>query len=68
MQHHDLDQRAGMERGRRGVEADIGADRTLDCSSVQALRIGDLVDIAALGEGAEQIGFEGGHVGYSMRR
>ena len=48
VQHHDLDQRAGMQARRRRVEADIGGHRFLGEQLVEAGLIRDLVDEAAL--------------------
>ena len=50
-----------MQAGGRRVVADIGGDRPLFACGVEALRIGDLVDEAALVEDAQEIGLELGH-------
>jgi hypothetical protein len=44
-----------MQAGRRRVIADIGGDRPILRSGVQSLRIGDLVDEAALVEHAQEV-------------
>ena len=56
-QRHDLHQAADMQAGGGGVEADVGADRALQSSSIQAFAIGRLVDMAALHQDADEIGF-----------
>jgi hypothetical protein len=48
VQHHDLDEPAGMQAGRGRVEADIGRHGLLREQVVEAGFIGDLMDEAAL--------------------
>ena len=60
-QQHDLDQAADMERRRGRVEADIAGHDLLRGERVEPAGIGDLVDIAALVEQAQEIGFVFGH-------
>ncbi len=62
VQHHDLDQRAGMQAFGGCVEADIGAHRFLGEKLVEAGIIRSLVDETALAHRAQEIGFEGGHM------
>jgi hypothetical protein len=61
VEHHDLDERAGMERGGGGVEADIAADRPRRRGGVEPLGIRDLMDEAALVEDVEEVGSVPGH-------
>ena len=56
VQHHDRNEAADMERGRRAVVAHIGREPSLPGRGVDAGKVGGLVDEAALGERAEEIG------------
>ena len=47
-QHHDLDERADMERLGRGIKADIGWDDTRNHGLIKALIIGAIGQKAAL--------------------
>ena len=60
-QQHDLHQRADMERGRGRVEADVAGHDLPDRERIERGGIGHLVDVAALVEQAQQIGFVGAH-------
>ncbi len=62
VQHHDLDETAGMKRRRRRIEADIGSHDFLGEQFVKTCLVGDLVNEAALVERAEEIGLEPGHL------
>jgi hypothetical protein len=53
-QHHDLHQAADMQRRRGGIEADIAGHDLLGRERIEPCGIGQLVDIAALVEQAEQ--------------
>ena len=55
-QHHDLHEAADMERRRGGIETDIARHDLLGGERIEALGVGDLVDIAALVEHAQEIG------------
>ena len=61
VEHHDRQQRADVQRGRRAVEADIGRDRSGLGARVEVLRLRDLVDEAALGENIKKFGLIGAH-------
>ena len=61
VEHHDRQQRADMQRGRRAVEPDIGRDRSRAGPRVERLRLGDLVDEAPIGQYLQEIGFVGAH-------
>jgi hypothetical protein len=52
---------ADMQARARGVEADIGRDRSLEGELVQPLRVRDLVDIAALRQELQKGGTIRGH-------
>ena len=52
-----------MERRRGRVEADIAGDHLLPGVGVEPRRIGDLVNIAALVEQAQEIGLVADHDG-----
>ena len=68
-QHHDLDQRAHMQAGGRGVEPDIGRDRSRRACGVQRLDVRGLVDEAAFLKDTDEVGFRRGHGrGLSSRR
>ena len=56
-QHHDLHQRAHMEGRGRAVEADIGDQLASLGLGVDPFEVGALVDIAALHQHGEEIGF-----------
>ena len=62
-QHHDRQQRADVQRGRRAIEADIGDQLAGLGLRVEPLEVRALVQIAALDESGEEIGFrtEVGH-------
>ena len=55
-QHHDRHQMADMERGRGGIEADIARHHLFRGEGVEPLGIGQLVDIAARFQKAQEIG------------
>ena len=48
-----------MQRRRRAVVADIADQLALCRQRIEALAVGHLVDEAALGQDAQEIGFEG---------
>ena len=50
-----------MQRRRRAVVADIGGEAALRGERVEPLRVGALMDEAALLEDAQEVGAEGGH-------
>ena len=50
-----------MQRRRRAVVADIADQLAFRRQRIEALAVGRLVDEAALGQHAQEIGFEGGH-------
>ena len=50
-----------MQRGRRAVISDIGRQPPLGGGGVDGGRVGRLVDEAALGEHAQEVGSERGH-------
>ena len=54
-QGHDLHQAADVQRGRGGVEADVGGDRAFQRGGVQAGDVARLVDVAALDEHADEV-------------
>ena len=64
VQHHDLDQAPHMQRGSGGVEPDIGSDGFGGEQLVQPLIVGGLMNKAALGQGAQEVGFELGHLNH----
>ena len=56
-QHHDLDQRAHVQRGRGCVKADIGRDHAVRQSLVKALIIGAIGQKAAFDHHGHEFGF-----------
>ena len=56
VQHHDRQQMADMERGRRAVVADIGDGLQLRREGVEPGRVGNLVDEATGGQNVKKIG------------
>jgi hypothetical protein len=67
-EQHDLDEAADMKRGRGGVKSDIARHDPGTGERIQRFRVGDLVNIAALGEQAEKIGLIFGHGGGRLAR
>ena len=63
-QHHDLQQRADMQRIRRRVEADIGDKASLRRLAVELLDRGALVQEAAVDEPPQEIGLRLKRVGH----
>ena len=63
VEHGDGDEVADVDRRRRGVVADIAADRPFEGEGVEPFRVGDLVDESALVEDAQEIGLVAAHVG-----
>ncbi len=61
VQHHDLNQTAGVKTWRCRIKADIGGHGFLGEQFVETRLVGDLVNEAALVERAEEIGLEPGH-------
>ena len=61
-QHHDLHEAADMEAGRCRVEADIARHDPFACQRIQPVRIGDLMNIAALVERAQKFGLKTCHL------
>ncbi|MCY1309249.1 hypothetical protein D9M70_593260 [compost metagenome] len=61
VQHHDLNETAGMQARCGRVEADIGRHDFLPEQFIQARLVGDLVDETTLAEGVKEIGLETGH-------
>ena len=59
--HHDLDEAADVQTGRRRIKPDIAGNDLRLRERIKTRRIGHLVDIAARIEQAEQIGFIVGH-------
>src|SRR5690606_2069375 len=59
-QHHDLDQAADVQRRGGGVEADVAGQHARGRRLVQPGRVGDLMDVAARLQGAQELGLEGG--------
>ena len=55
-QHHDLHQAADMERGGGRIETDIARYDLLLRQRVETRRIGDVMDIAARVEQAQEVG------------
>src|SRR6185369_14343037 len=60
-QHHDLDKAADVQRWSGCVKADIARHDPVDRKIIEAAWVCDLMDIAALRKGAEEIGFIVGH-------
>ena len=60
-QHHDREEIADVIARRRAVVADIGGDHALGQRRIEPVRVGALVEEAALGHDAEEIGLELGH-------
>ena len=56
VQHHDLDERADVQRRRRAVEADIGDEVARAGLVVEAREVRALMDIAALLHHAQEVG------------
>ncbi len=65
VQHHDLHQRADMQRGSRAVEADIRGERPRARLVVEPAEIGTLMDIAALLHHAQKVGSGSERVGHA---
>ena len=61
VQHHDGDEAADMERGGGAIITDIGHHLAAAGLGVEAIRVGALVDVAALVEEAQQVGSELAH-------
>ena len=57
-QQHDLHQAADMQAVGRGIEADVGGDHARPARCVERRGVGLLMDVAALVERAQKIGFE----------
>ncbi len=55
-QHHDRHEMADMERRRSRVEADIARHHLFGGHGIKPFRVGQLVDVAACFEQAEEIG------------
>ena len=55
-QHDDLDEAADVQRRCRGVETDIARHDLLGRQGVQSCGVGDLMDVAALVQKAQEIG------------
>ena len=58
VQHHDLDEAAGMQARCRRIEADIGRHDLARIKLIQSSLVGDLVDEATLMKRAQEIGLE----------
>ena len=56
MQHHDLQQRADVQRRRGAIEADIGDQLAAQRLFVEAGEVRALVNVAALDQYAQEIG------------
>ena len=54
-QQHDLDEAADVQRIGGGVESDVPGDPARGGRRVQPFEVGALVEIAALGEGAQEL-------------
>ena len=60
-QHHDLDERSGMQRGGRGIKSNIAADLARHGGGIEPFRVGDLVDESSGRQYVEEVGFELAH-------
>lgn len=60
-EHHDRDQASHVQTVGRGIEADVGCDDARECTLVKPGGVGLLMDIAALDEGAQKVGFQFNH-------
>ena len=65
-QHHDLQQRADVQRRRGAVEADIGDQRSAQRLRVEAGEVRALMDVAALDQHAQEIGTGFERVGHLL--
>ena len=54
-QHHDRQEAAHMQARRCAVEPNIGRDRAFAGTSIEALRVRDLMQVAAFREGSEEV-------------
>ena len=61
-QHHDLHQTPHMQAVRRRVEPDVSRHDARGGAPVERCGVGLLMDVPALGEGAQEFGFHFGHV------
>jgi hypothetical protein len=67
-QHHDRHEVADVKTLRRAIESDIAGDGAGDGERIEALGVGKLMDEAALGQCAQEIGLVCGHDGGIRRR
>ena len=54
-QHHDRQEAAHVQARRRAVEPDIARDDAFAGTSIEAIRVRDLMHVAALREGSEEV-------------
>ena len=66
VQHHDLDERADVQRGRGAIEADVARERPRTRLVVEPLKIGALMNISALLHHAQEVGSGLERVGHAL--
>ena len=60
-EHHDGDQAPHVQAVGRGIEADVGGDDSRARALIEGRGVGLLMDVAALDERAQEVGFEFSH-------
>jgi hypothetical protein len=68
MQHHDRDQVPNVQRRSGAVIADVTDDLLLRGERIKARHVRNLVDVAALGQNAQEIGLVVAHFQGSITR
>ena len=66
VQHHDLHERADVQRGRRAIKADVARERPRTRLVVQPLKIGALMNETALLHHAQEVGSGSERVGHML--